>query len=285
MEIIRDILHLKDFLKGVRSAKNLAIGFVPTMGALHKGHLSLVQHSIDAGYLTLCSIFVNPTQFNNPNDLLHYPRTEETDLELLRHAGCKAVFLPTVEMLYPKGTSGLLQIAFGPIGQVLEGHFRPGHFNGVGLVVAKLLNLVQPDRLFMGQKDLQQCLLVAKLIADLSYQVQLEICPTIRETDGLAFSSRNVRLSAQERALAPILYQALSLTARQYTQGITAEEARQAGVDLIGQYPAFQTEYFEVVETGSLQALHGARQPGTPFAVVAAAHLGQTRLIDNVFIE
>jgi pantoate--beta-alanine ligase len=183
--------------------ENKQLGFVPTMGALHQGHLDLVAKSIESMDFTVVSIFVNPTQFNSSEDFQKYPQTLEADLALLESAGVDFVFVPTVASLYPQPSH--LRFDFGSLEQVLEGEFRPGHFNGVGLVVAKLFHLIQPTRAFFGQKDLQQVAIIKRLVQDLSFGLSIEVVPTRREKDGLAMSSRNMRLNPEERQQALLL--------------------------------------------------------------------------------
>ena len=203
MQIFYSINTLQDYLKNQRR-KGKSLGFVPTMGALHRGHLSLIEASKAENDLTICSIFVNPTQFNNPQDLAVYPRTLQADCEMLESVKCDVVFAPNAHDMYL--TLPNLKFDFGDLERVLEGKFRPGHFNGVGIVVSKLFNIIQPDSAYFGQKDLQQCAIINRLVKDLSYNLKLNICPTQRETDGLAMSSRNRNLTPEQRKNAPEIY-------------------------------------------------------------------------------
>ena len=194
------------------------IGFVPTMGALHQGHRSLIARSRDSGALTVCSIFVNPTQFNDRSDFENYPVKEDSDIETLLDAGCDVLFLPSIDEMYPSGTTAGEQFDFGYLEATLEGAQRPGHFKGVAQIVHRLLDIVKPHFLFLGQKDYQQVIVIKKLLklSGRDSKVKIVICPTIREQDGLAMSSRNVRLTEPQRALAGILYQCLvSIQAKQ----------------------------------------------------------------------
>ncbi len=259
------------------------VGFVPTMGALHAGHLDLVQRAVRECDVVVASIFVNPRQFNNPHDLAAYPRLPTEDADLLAAAGCHALFLPDAAEMYP--ASPLTTLSFGPLEAVLEGAHRPGHFAGVGLVVAKLLHLVAPHAAWFGQKDLQQVAVIRALVRDLDFDVALEVAPTTRESDGLAMSSRNRRLTPEERTAAPALYRALSAACTALLRGASVADTQAAGLAILTAEPAFRPEYFEVVDAHTLQALSPAEGlPPTEAAIVTAAHLGAVRLIDNVVL-
>lgn len=255
------------------------VGFVPTMGALHRGHLDLVAKAKSENTLTICSIFVNPTQFNNPEDLVNYPRTLEADCRLLESVGCDAVFIPSVEEMYPSPPD--LRLHFGTLETVMEGAFRPGHFNGVGLVVSKLFNLVQPDQAYFGQKDLQQTAVIKSLVRNLGFPITLRICPTVRETDGLAMSSRNARLTPAERLLAPAIYRILVECREKLLSGASVPEALDSAKARLGEIPEFTTEYLELVEASSLSSLSLLETTGNN-ALCVAVFLGKVRLIDNV---
>ena len=229
------------------------LGFVPTMGALHDGHLELVRQAKSENTVVVCSIFVNPAQFNNPEDLERYPRTLEKDSELLRSAGCDVLFVPSVKEMYPSPLD--LRIDFGTLETVMEGAFRPGHFNGVGVVVSKLFNIVQPDSAYFGQKDLQQTAIIKSLIRNLSYPIRLRICPTVREPDGLAMSSRNVRLTAEERKLAPEIYRILCECRSSLLGGKPVREALEEAVKQFESRRAFRIEYLELADATSLARL------------------------------
>ncbi len=258
------------------------VGFVPTMGALHEGHITLVQRCKAENDVAVCSIYVNPTQFNNPEDLEKYPRTPDADQKMLEAAGCDVVFMPTNEDMYPQPVA--LKMDFGSLETVLEGKFRPGHFNGVGIVVSKLFHMVQPDKAYFGQKDLQQCLVIRRLIQDLSFPVQLVICPTVRETDGLAMSSRNRRLSPAHRATAPLLYQALEMASEILANNGTIELAKKAVANHLSKGTDVQLEYFEVASTQDLSPFTTGKV-SSPYALCIAAFVGGIRLIDNMLIE
>lgn len=259
------------------------IGLVPTMGALHEGHLQLVRAAAQDCDVVVVSIFVNPTQFNNPDDFRLYPRLPEADAGLLEPAGCTALFLPSVEEMYPQPT--VLRFDFGPLERVMEGEHRPGHFNGVATVVSKLFHLSRPHRAYFGQKDFQQVAVVRQLVQDLSFDLELVAYPTIRETDGLAMSSRNRRLDAPARSVAPQLYQALQLAAELVRQGaVTPDEVQAAATEFLAREPAITLEYLAVVDAHTLQPLT-EWQSGQPVALCLAAHLGGVRLIDNVVVQ
>lgn len=257
------------------------LGFVPTMGALHAGHLSLVQRARRECPRVAVSIFVNPTQFGPGEDFKKYPRTEQADLALLQAAGQLAVFAPAVEEIYPSGLALSVDVE-GPLTRVWEGRSRPGHFKGVATVVAKLFGLVQPDRAYFGSKDYQQLTVIRQMTAGLLLPLEIVACPTLREKDGLAMSSRNRYLSPGERAQAPRLYQALRAAAVALNQGErNAARIREAGLKKL-KGTAFKMDYFAVADPGTLQPLKKV-QGRTWLAV--AARLGKTRLIDNIVVE
>ncbi|KAB7728415.1 pantoate--beta-alanine ligase [Rudanella paleaurantiibacter] len=255
------------------------LGFVPTMGALHEGHLDLVRRARQECDLVVASVFVNPVQFNNPDDLARYPRTLEQDAEMLQSVGTDLLFFPSADEMYPEAPQ--LRLNFGELETVMEGAFRPGHFNGVGIVVAKLFNLVQPDRAYFGQKDLQQIAVVRRLIRDLSFPVELIRCDTVREADGLAMSSRNRNLTPNERLQAPIIHQALTLAHDLMLEGQSPNQAKAAVTGLFAQQPHFRLEYVEVANADTLQPVSEMQAPGQT-AICLAAHLGKVRLIDNL---
>jgi len=257
------------------------LGLVPTMGALHAGHLALVRRAAADNDEVIATVFVNPTQFNNPDDLRHYPRQPEVDAALLAPAGCTALFLPSVEEIYPQPAA--LRFDFGPLERVMEGAHRPGHFNGVATVVSKLFHLARPHRAYFGQKDAQQVAVVRQLITDLSFDIELIACPTLREADGLAMSSRNARLSPEARAAAPLLYQVLQAGAAQVRQGIAPAQVQAAALGALATNAAFTSEYFEVADGQTLQPLDGYAA-GRPVLLCVAAWVGGVRLIDNIIV-
>ncbi len=276
------ILNTREELRRFHSEhRSQTVGFVPTMGALHEGHLALVKRSVAENDLTVCSIFVNPTQFNNASDLEKYPRTEEQDVAMLEQAGCDVVFLPTVDMMYPQPAS--YSFDFGPLERVMEGEFRSGHFNGVGVIVSKLFNLVQPDKAYFGQKDLQQCAVIRRMTEDLCFNLDLVICPTVREDDGLAMSSRNRRLTKEHRAQAPALYKALKEVSNHLVEKGTVDGVIALAEDSL-EGTDFRLEYLQVVDVKSLQPLNSLENI-SEVAVCVAAFLGEIRLIDNVLVQ
>lgn len=278
MHVFTTAADLHSFVEASRRAGR-RIGLVPTMGALHEGHLQLVQAAAADCNDVVASIFVNPTQFNNPDDLRLYPRLPEQDTALLAGAGCTALFMPPVEEIYPQPT--VLRFDFGALERVMEGAHRPGHFNGVATVVSKLFHMAQPHRAYFGQKDFQQVAIVRQLIADLSFDLELVVAPTIRETDGLAMSSRNRRLSPEARVVAPLLYQVLTEAASQVRQGVAPAQVQAQALAALGQEPQFTPEYFEVADAQTLQPLAGY-EAGRAVVLCVAAHLGGVRLIDNI---
>jgi pantoate--beta-alanine ligase len=280
MHVFTTAADLQTFVEASRRAGR-RLGLVPTMGALHDGHLQLVQAAATECDDVVASIFVNPTQFNNPDDLRLYPRLPEQDTAMLASAGCTVLFMPGVEEIYPQPT--VLRFDFGPLERVMEGAHRPGHFNGVATVVSKLFHLARPHRAYFGQKDFQQVAIVRQLIADLSFDLELVVAPTVREADGLAMSSRNRRLSPEARAVAPVLYRVLQAAEQQVRQGVAPAEVQANALAAIAQESQFTPEYFEVANAQTLQPL-ASYQASQPVVLCVAAHLGGVRLIDNVVV-
>jgi pantoate--beta-alanine ligase len=274
---------LKQHLSKLR-ASGLSIGFVPTMGALHDGHLSLLRHSLAEQGATVCSIFVNPTQFNDPSDLEKYPRTEAEDLFLLERAGCDVVFLPSVNEVYPTGLQTGPEFSFGHLEQTMEGAFRPGHFKGVAQVVHRLLELVEPDALYMGQKDFQQVAIVREMIRQAGLNVRLVMCPTVREANGLARSSRNVRLSPEERSRAAAIFRELQTIQSQAGKGPSPAQLEEEAFQRLAAEPGFRPEYVKLVDGNSLKPIQHFSDSGYIVAC-AACWVGGVRLIDNLVIS
>lgn len=279
MKVCYTIQDLRQQLAEVRNTSK--IGLVPTMGALHQGHISLVKASKMNAQITVASIFVNPAQFNNLEDLEKYPRTLEDDLDKLESAGCDFVFVPEASEMYP--TTPELKIDLGPITSELEGKFRPGHFNGVGLVVSKLFNIVQPDLAFFGQKDLQQFYVINKLVEELNFSLRLVMVPTQREISGLAMSSRNMRLSEADRNEASLLYKALQEAQKKLELHSIVAEAKQLVKELIDRSDRLHLEYFEVVQTTDFKPLEIVEMKDKT-ALCIAAEIGGVRLIDNLLL-
>ncbi|MCS6967695.1 MAG: pantoate--beta-alanine ligase [Cytophagales bacterium] len=261
------------------SVGNLSIGLVPTMGALHAGHLSLVERSKAENQLTVCSIFVNPIQFNDAQDLKNYPRTPEEDLTLLKAAGCEVVFMPDEKEMYPAPVR--MRLYFGALEEVMEGAHRPGHFNGVGIVVSKLFNIVEPTRAYFGQKDFQQYLIIKRLVEDLSYPIELVCCPIVRQADGLALSSRNMRLSPQGRKQAPALYQALQEAKQRILQGESPKQVCSHISDKLNSTGWFQVNYLTLADSQTLMEVSHP-QPNSEYVLCIAASIEGVRLIDNL---
>ncbi|MFD2199997.1 pantoate--beta-alanine ligase [Shivajiella indica] len=278
------ILHSKEAFKSFRQnlAKDqITVGFVPTMGALHNGHLELVKKAKDSTRVVIVSIFVNPTQFNNPSDFSNYPKTLEKDLELLRAMAVDCVFVPDNQEIYTHQPK--LKMDFGDLERVLEGSFRPGHFNGVGIVVSKLLNIVKPHKAFFGQKDLQQVAVIKRLVEDLSFDVEIEVVPTVREEDGLALSSRNLRLGKEDRIKSLILYKALTFSKTELLAGRDWLEVRNVVEKMFAAQQGVELEYYELVHTSEMKILD-CLVPGVPVSICTAAYVGEVRLIDNISV-
>jgi pantoate--beta-alanine ligase len=268
---------IQNRLKTIQMGKK--VGFVPTMGALHEGHLDLVYHSKNECDICVVSIFVNPTQFNNPEDFEKYPSTLAADLQKLEKTGVDYVYLPEVSTIYPQ--KPILTLNFGELEHVLEGKFRPGHFNGVGIVVAKLFHHIQPDKAYFGQKDLQQVAVIRQLVGDLSFPIELVIVPTRREKDGLAMSSRNLRLNVQQRTQALILFRSLAKAKDELLKGepwATVQTQIQQDFDA---NPGAELEYFELIHPDSFTTFE-VFDPNQKSSICVAAYLGSVRLIDNM---
>ena len=273
------IAETSNYLKNQRE-KGLTIGFVPTMGALHDGHLALVKQSQRDNDITVCSIFVNPIQFNNPDDLAKYPRTMGRDLKLLETSGCDVVFSPDAREMYPEGETITLDIEFGMLDKVMEGKFRPGHFNGVAIVVKKLFDVVQPTRAYFGKKDFQQLAIIKRMVDLLKLPVIIIPCETVREPDGLAMSSRNIRLTIAERNLAPKIHQVL-LKVKEKAGKLPVRELREWAIKKIHENSEFRIEYFEIGDTGSMMPVENWANRDRAVAFIAV-FLGDVRLIDNI---
>ncbi len=278
MRTIREVEALRGIVAGWK-ADGKTVGVVPTMGALHAGHLSLVAAAKAAADRVIATIFVNPKQFNNVRDLAKYPRTEERDAAMLREAGVHLLFAPPMEVVYPEGFATTVSVA--GVSAPLEGEFRPGHFDGVATVVAKLLLMTGADRAFFGEKDWQQLQVVRRLVRDLNMHVEVTGCPTLREADGLAMASRNLRLSAEARRIAPALHRAMVAAAVAIRRGAVPEAA------LAEARAAIQTAGFSAVEYLDLREAEGLGPAGglsRPSRILAAAVLDGVRLIDNIAV-
>jgi len=278
------VLHKIDEIKAVISkekANHQTIGFVPTMGALHPGHISLINYSKQQTDITVCSIFVNPTQFNNQSDLKHYPRTPEADIKLLEAAGCDILYMPEVSDVYPENDTR--KFDFGYLDSILEGATRPGHFNGVGQVVSILLEGVKPDKAYFGSKDYQQVMVVKSLAKQLQLPVEIIPCPILREPDGLAMSSRNTRLSPEERQIAAFIPQWM-----QEAIGIVKEKGIEAAKQFINEkvskVPEMKLDYYEICYAETLESISEIKANQKAISLIAV-FVGNIRLIDNWMIE
>lgn len=282
MLVFHQISTLQKYLQNAVNASPTT-GFVPTMGALHKGHLSLIEASKKETSLTICSIFVNPAQFNNPSDFEKYPITIAEDIRLLELAGCDVLFLPSVAEIYPDGMEKKKDYDLGFLETVLEGPSRPGHFQGVCMVMERLLSIVQPHHLFMGLKDYQQCMVVKRLLQLKGWEQSIHYhpCPTLREADGLAMSSRNMRLTSEQRGVAPVIHQAL-LHIKHHLKAGTLHHLKNEAATML-RNKGVRIDYVEIADAFTLEPLNewNGAQPAT---ALIAAFLGDVRLIDNLIL-
>lgn len=279
MEIIRKTAELRSLVDEAR-ANGRSVGLVPTMGALHEGHISLVDRARKENDLVVVSVFVNPTQFNNAEDLATYPRTEEADCRKLEAAGVDVAFIPTVEDIYPEPDTRVF--ALGPVAEVMEGAMRPGHFNGVAQIVSKLFAAVNPTRAYFGEKDFQQIAVIRKMVELEGFDLEIVDCPICRHDDGLAMSSRNTRLTAEQREVAPAIHRALAASVG-FAKTHTLAETRKAVIDEINSVPHMEVEYYEIVDPLTMQPLAEWTDAanGSPVGCVTV-YCGKVRLIDNI---
>jgi pantoate--beta-alanine ligase len=280
MHVFVEIGPLKAYLKHHQSS-HFSIGLVPTMGALHRGHISLIEASKKQNSITICSIYVNPVQFNNAMDLEKYPRTLDHDLRMLEEAGCDVVFCPSNSEMYPAASQ--LKFDFGSLDKILEGEFRPGHFSGVALVVSKLFNITQPQRAYFGQKDFQQFKIISRLAEELKFDLELICAPIIRENDGLAMSSRNTRLTMEERKRAVVLSQSLIQSRDKLLFGEHFSDVRNFVIDKCRE-KNLKIEYFAIADRENFALLENVIDAKRTIILVAA-YVGEVRLIDNLFLE
>ena len=277
MKLVHTIQELRAELDIQRQAGK-KIGFVPTMGALHEGHASLVRRAVAENEIVVVSVFVNPTQFNDKNDLLKYPRTLEADCELLEKEGAAYVFAPSVEEIYPEPDTR--QFSYAPLDTVMEGKFRPGHFNGVCQVVSKLFMMVEPDKAYFGEKDFQQLAIIREMVKQMNFPLEIVGCPIVREADGLALSSRNARLSEEQRKQALEISQTL-FKSQEYAGSHTVEETLKFVEESIAAAEGLELEYFEIVDGMTLQKI--ASWEDTDYVVgCITVFCGEVRLIDNI---
>lgn len=281
MYLFKRITDLQDFLDRQRKAGK-TIGFAPTMGALHEGHLSLIRSCNSENDLSVCSIFVNPTQFNDPADLAAYPITLETDISLLCKADCSVLFLPGRDEIYPADRDTKLSINLDGLDQPMEGRFRPGHFEGVVQVVNRLLDIVRPDSLYMGQKDFQQLTIIRKMLEQVHREVRLVMCPVVREADGLAMSSRNRRLAPELRKEAALISRTLQEAVSRSKNQSFPQIALWARQQL--KRPGFRMEYFEFVDALSLMPVESLEE-ASAVVICTAVWAGEVRLIDTIFVK
>lgn len=278
MKIIRTVKELKEAVNALK-AEGKSVGLVPTMGALHDGHISLVERARSGNDAVVVSVFVNPTQFNNPDDLRTYPRTEEADCRRLDEAGVDIAFIPTVEEMYPEPDTR--QFDLGAVAAVMEGAMRPGHFNGVAQVVSRLFAMVNPDRAYFGEKDFQQIAVIRRMVELEKFPIEIVSCPIKRESDGLALSSRNVRLSAHQREIAPNIHRVLKESVGRKLAGASLEEVKHWVTDSINAYPEMEVEYYEIVNAADMQPVAEWGDCSEPVGCITV-YLGDVRLIDNI---
>lgn len=277
MKVIHTIKDLQAELS-VLKAQGKKVGLVPTMGALHAGHASLVKHSVNENEVTVVSVFVNPTQFNDKNDLVKYPRTLDADCKLLKACGATYAFAPSVEEMYPEPDTR--QFSYAPLDTVMEGAFRPGHFNGVCQIVSKLFEAVKPHRAYFGEKDFQQLAIIREMVRQMQFDLEIVGCPIVREEDGLALSSRNARLSAEERENALKISQTL-FKSRTFAATHTVSETLKFVEDAIAAVPGLRLEYFEIVDGNTLQKVDNWNQTSYVVGCITV-FCGDVRLIDNI---
>lgn len=277
MRVVKTISELKSLISGYKQ-ENKTVGLVPTMGALHAGHKSLVDRARKENDIVVVSVFVNPTQFNNKQDLATYPRTEERDCAFLEAAGCDVVFMPAVEEVYPEPDNR--QFDLGAVAEVMEGAHRPGHFNGVAQIVSKLFGFVEPDRAYFGEKDFQQIAVIRKMVQLEGFKLQIVACPIKREDDGLALSSRNVRLTAEQRQLAPNIYRVLKESCN-FAKSHTVAETEKFVVDSLNALPQMEVEYYSIVDALTMQPVSDWADADSITGCITV-YCGEVRLIDNI---
>ena len=277
MEVITKIADLQRKIAEIR-AKDGTVGLVPTMGALHNGHLELVKRCVAENSICVVSVFVNPTQFNDKNDLLHYPRTLDADCRLLESAGCAIAFAPEVEEMYPVEDTRVFNL--GTVAEVIEGKYRPGHFNGVAQIVSKLFDAVQPDRAYFGEKDFQQIAVIRSMVKLLNFPVEIVACPIVREDDGMALSSRNLRLTPQQRKNAVSISQTL-FKSRTFAEQHSVAETIDYVVSTLNSVPDLDVEYFEIVNGNTLLSVNDWSDSDYIVGCITV-YCGEVSLIDNI---
>ncbi len=277
MIIIRTVRELQAAMQQHRD-QGQSIGLVPTMGALHQGHLSLMNRARQDNEIVVASVFVNPTQFNNPDDLRTYPRTEEADCQAMESVGVDYAFIPTVEEIYPEPDTRVFEL--GPVAEVMEGAMRPGHFNGVAQIVSKLFAWTLPTRAYFGEKDYQQIAVIRKMAQLEGFEFEIVACPILRHEDGLAMSSRNVRLTPEQRAIAPMIRRVL-LESLEMKQTMTVAQVKQFVIEKIDSVEGLSTEYYEIVDSQTMQPIKDWSEAETAVGCVTV-YCGEVRLIDNI---
>lgn len=277
MEVVTKIADLQKKIAEIRTNGG-TVGLVPTMGALHNGHLELVKRCVAENSICVVSVFVNPTQFNDKNDLLHYPRTLDADCRLLESAGCAIAFAPEVEEMYPVEDTRVFNL--GAVAEVMEGKYRPGHFNGVAQIVSKLFDAVQPDRAYFGEKDFQQIAVIRSMVKLLNYPVEIVACPIVREDDGMALSSRNLRLTPEQRKNAVSISQTL-FKSRTFAEQHSVAETIDYVVNTLNSVPDLDVEYFEVVNGNTLLSVNDWSDSDYIVGCITV-YCGEVRLIDNI---
>lgn len=277
MEIIRTVAELEARTADL-SRQGRSIGLVPTMGALHAGHMSLVNRARKENDIVVASVFVNPTQFNNPDDLRTYPRTEEADCALLSGGGVDIAFIPSVEEIYPEPDTRVFDL--GPVAEVMEGAMRPGHFNGVAQIVSKLFAMTHPTRAYFGEKDFQQIAVIRRMVELEGFDLEIVPCPIQREQDGLALSSRNVRLTPEQRAIAPAIAKTL-LESKEWAKNHSVEQTKRFVTETVNSFPHMKVEYYEIVDGKTMQPVSDWSQTDEPVGCITV-YCGDVRLIDNI---
>ena len=277
MEVVTKIADLQKKIAEIRTNGG-TVGLVPTMGALHNGHLELVKRCVAENSICVVSVFVNPTQFNDKNDLLHYPRTLDADCKLLESAGCAIAFAPEVEEMYPVEDTRVFNL--GAVAEVMEGKYRPGHFNGVAQIVSKLLDAEQPDRAYFGEKDFQQIAVIRSMVKLLNYPVEIVACPIVREDDGMALSSRNLRLTPEQRKNAVSISQTL-FKSRTFAEQHSVAETIDYVVNTLNSVPDLDVEYFEIVNGNTLLSVNDWSDSDYIVGCITV-YCGEVRLIDNI---
>lgn len=277
MEIIRTVELLRRRVEEEKQCGR-SVGLVPTMGALHAGHVSLIDRARKENDIVVVSVFVNPTQFNNLEDLRSYPRTEDADCEKMTNAGVDIAFIPSVEEVYPEPDTRIFDL--GPVAEVMEGPMRPGHFNGVAQIVSKLFDMVQPHRAYFGEKDFQQIAVIRRMVELEGFNIDIINCPIMREIDGLAMSSRNVRLTPSQRQIAPAIYKAL-VASIDYAKSHNVKETKQHVIDEINAQPEMEVEYYEIVDSLTMQPINNWDDSNCPVGCITV-YCGEVRLIDNI---